>query len=95
MGITVNSIAPGPIDTGITYFGPSQELSYLSRIPLGRFGLAHEIADAALYLAGENAGFVTGSVINVDGGFDAAGLMFSYDELTSLKSDERDGEKSD
>jgi len=95
MGITVNSIAPGPIDTGITKFGPSQEQSYLSRIPAGRFGLAHEIADAALYLAGENAGFVTGSVINVDGGFDAAGLMFSYDELTSFKSDERDNEKSD
>ena len=95
LGITVNSIAPGPIDTGITKFGPSQEQQYLSRIPAGRFGAAEDIAEAALYLADERAGFVTGSVLNVDGGFDAAGLMFSYDELTSYKSDERDEERSD
>ena len=95
LGITVNSIAPGPIDTGITKFGPSQEEQYLSRIPAARFGAAEDIAEAALYLADERAGFVTGSVLNVDGGFDAAGLMFSYDELTSFKSDERDDDKSD
>ena len=94
-GITVNSIAPGPIDTGITKFGPSQEKEYLARIPTGGFGKAVDVALAATFLADERCGFITGSVINVDGGFNAAGLMFSYEELKSFKSDTRDKNKSD
>ena len=94
-GITVNAIAPGPIDTGITSMGPDQERRYLERIPLERFGLAHDIAGAALFLASDDAAYMTGSVVNVDGGFDAAGLIFSYTELTTVKSDVRDPDKSD
>ena len=95
MGVTVNTIAPGPIDTGITKFGPDQERRYLERIPSGRFGLAEDIAGVAVFLAGDDAAYMTGSVVNVDGGFDAAGLIFSYDELLKVKSDVRDETKSD
>ena len=94
-GVTVNAIAPGPIDTGITVFGPEQERRYLERIPLERFGHACDIAGAALFLASDEAGYLTGSVVNVDGGFDAAGLIFSYTELTTVKSDVRDPSRSD
>ncbi len=94
-GIAVNAIAPGPIDTGITSMGPDQERRYLERIPLGRFGLAPDIAGAALFLASDEAAYLTGSVVNVDGGFDAAGLIFSYTELTTVKSDLRDPSRSD
>jgi 3-oxoacyl-[acyl-carrier protein] reductase len=94
-GIIVNAIAPGPIDTGITSFGPDQERRYLERLPIGRFGLAGDIAGVALFLASDDAAYMTGSVVNVDGGFDSAGLIFSYDELTSLKSHVRDPAKSD
>ena len=94
-GIAVNAIAPGPIDTGITSMGPDQERRYLERIPLERFGHARDIAGAALFLASDEAAYLTGSVVNVDGGFDAAGLIFSYTELTTVKSDVRDPIKSD
>jgi 3-oxoacyl-[acyl-carrier protein] reductase len=90
MGITVNTIAPGPIDTGITKFGPDQKRRYLERIPSDRFGLAGDIAGVAVFLASSDAAFMNGSVVNVDGGFDAAGLMFSYEELTTVKSDIRE-----
>ena len=93
--ITVNAIAPGPIDTGITSFGPDQERRYLERIPLERFGQARDVAGAALFLASDEAAYVTGSVVNVDGGFDSAGLIFSYTELTTVKSDIRDPTRSD
>ncbi len=94
-GVTVNAVAPGPIDTGITTFGPDQERRYLERIPLDRFGLAPDVAGAVLFLASDDAAYMTGSVVNVDGGFDAAGLIFSYTELTGYKSDRRDPAKSD
>ncbi len=93
-GVTVNAIAPGPIDTGITKFGPDQERRYLERIPLGRFGLAADVAGVAVFLASDDAAYMTGSIVNVDGGFDSAGLIFSMAELISLRSDARDPEKS-
>ena len=94
-GIAVNAIAPGPIDTGITSMGPDQERRYLERIPLERFGHARDVAGTALFLASDEAAYLTGSIVNVDGGFDAAGLIFSYTELTTVKSDVRDPSKSD
>jgi len=95
MGITVNAIAPGPIDTGITKFGPDQARRYLERLPVGRFGEAGDVAALAVFLASDAASFINGAIFNVDGGFDAAGLIFSYDELTSLKSDVRDETRED
>ena len=83
------------IDTGITKFGPDQERRYLERIPASRFGLAGDIAGVAVFLATDDAAYMTGSVVNVDGGFDAAGLMFNYDELLKVKSDVRDESKSE
>ncbi|GAA0618122.1 3-oxoacyl-[acyl-carrier-protein] reductase [Kribbella sandramycini] len=68
-GITANVVAPGFVETDMTAVLPedTQKL-YLSQIPLGRFGLTEEIANAVRWLASEEAGYVTGAVIPVDGG---------------------------
>jgi 3-oxoacyl-[acyl-carrier protein] reductase len=68
-GITVNAVAPGVINTEMTETLPEkvrQEL--LSHIPLSRFGNPENIADAALFLASEDAAYITGQTIAVDGG---------------------------
>lgn len=67
--ITVNAIAPGFIVTEMTDKLP-QEMkdAVLARIPLGRFGIADDVADLAAFLAGEEAGYITAQVICVDGG---------------------------
>jgi len=68
-GVTVNAIAPGFIETDMTS-ELNEELkgNILRQIPLGKFGQASDIADAALYLAGPGARYVTGQVLTVDGG---------------------------
>jgi 3-oxoacyl-[acyl-carrier protein] reductase len=68
-GITVNALAPGFITTDMTA-GLTEELKagVLRQIPLGRFGEAEDIAQAALFLAGPGARYVTGQVLAVDGG---------------------------
>src|SRR4029078_997739 len=68
--ITVNAIAPGFIDVGMSK-GMSDEVTqnFIKQIPLGRLGEAHEIVDAALFLASPMASYITGQVINVNGGF--------------------------
>lgn len=77
-GVCVNAIAPGPVDTDQSRKNhtPATRRAYHGRIPLGRYGKHQEIAAAALFLASDEASFVTGHVLNVDGGFAAAGLMF-------------------
>ena len=67
--ITVNAVAPGFIQTDMTA-SLSQELknTILSRIPLQRFGSAEDIASAVRFLAGEEASYITGHVLNVSGG---------------------------
>jgi NAD(P)-dependent dehydrogenase (short-subunit alcohol dehydrogenase family) len=75
-GITVNAIAPGPIETEMAKgHPPEQRAAFLRMIPLHRYGTPAEIAAAALFLASEGAGYITGHVLDVDGGFMAAGLM--------------------
>jgi 3-oxoacyl-[acyl-carrier protein] reductase len=64
-GITVNCVAPGPIATHMTRNFP-QALRDL--IPLGRMGTPEDVADAMAYLAGDQAGFITGEVLDVNGG---------------------------
>lgn len=64
--ITVNAIAPGFIKTDMTEGLNEKELS--AQIPVGRFGLAEEVADLAGFLASENAGYITGQVIGINGG---------------------------
>lgn len=70
-GITVNNIAPGAIETPINENldqHPDQMQKLLSEIPLGRIGRPEEVAGLALYLASEEAAYVTGSTFFIDGG---------------------------
>ncbi len=69
-GITVNCIAPGVIDTDMNKVHDSETISCLTgETPLNRLGTPEDIAGTALFLAGEGAGFITGQVIGVNGGF--------------------------
>jgi len=69
-GINVNAVAPGIIETQMTEWIkiPKYRDMYLSRIPLGRFGKPEDIASVVLFLASEEANYITGQVIRVDGG---------------------------
>jgi 3-oxoacyl-[acyl-carrier protein] reductase len=68
-GITVNAIAPGFIETEMTAaIGEGQREALLSRVPLGRLGRAEEVAALAVFLASEQAGYVTGETVHVNGG---------------------------
>jgi len=68
-GITVNAIAPGFIDTAMTQvLSPEVREGLLRSIPLARLGTPEDVADVVLFLASESAAYITGQVINVDGG---------------------------
>ena len=68
-GITANVIAPGFIETDMTdALPPDRKNAYLGAIPAGRFGQTHEVAAAVRFLASDEAAYVTGAVIPVDGG---------------------------
>lgn len=72
--ITVNGISPGPFATEMnTVLMQNPELSqfFLSRIPLGRWGQVEEVGDLAVYLCSEEAGFITGTDLLIDGGWTA------------------------
>jgi cyclopentanol dehydrogenase len=73
-GIRANSVHPGPIVTAMTErrrADPAQYQLMLSRIPLGRYGEADEVAYGVLYLASDESAFVTGSELVIDGGWTA------------------------
>lgn len=65
-GITVNVVAPGPIQTG--WITPALEAQVASRIPLGRIGVPDDVADVVVFLASEQARWVTGQTLYVGGG---------------------------
>ncbi|MFL6725764.1 MAG: acetoacetyl-CoA reductase [Sphingomicrobium sp.] len=68
-GVTVNAIAPGYIDTDMVAAVPEEVLGKIvARIPVGRLGRAEEIARGVAFLVDENAGFVTGSTLSINGG---------------------------
>jgi acetoacetyl-CoA reductase len=70
-GITVNCVAPGFIDTEMVAAVPEQVLAKLLKgVPVGRLGQASEIARAVRFLVDDDAGYITGSVISVNGGLD-------------------------
>ncbi|HEX9819403.1 MAG TPA: SDR family NAD(P)-dependent oxidoreductase [Methylomirabilota bacterium] len=73
--VTVNAIAPAQIDTRLTRSLPEDaRRRRVERIPMGRFGEADEVARAALFLASDDASYVTGHTLAVDGGYLAGGL---------------------
>jgi acetoacetyl-CoA reductase len=68
-GITVNAIAPGYTDTDMVRAVPASALEkVVARIPVGRLGHPEEIARAVLFLASDDAGFITGSMLTINGG---------------------------
>lgn len=69
-GVTVNAIAPGYFDTTLNELASPERLeALLASVPAGRFGRPEEIGALAVYLASEEAGYLTGEVISSDGGF--------------------------
>jgi NAD(P)-dependent dehydrogenase (short-subunit alcohol dehydrogenase family) len=70
-GIRVNAVAPGPTDTGLlTRFTstPEKKAALVAAVPMDRLGRAEEVADAIVFLASYEASFVTGNILNIDGG---------------------------
>lgn len=68
-GVTANVVAPGPVETDMLASMPEdRRAAMLSAIPVGRVGTPEEVAAAVTYLASDQAGFVTGAVLPVDGG---------------------------
>jgi 3-oxoacyl-[acyl-carrier protein] reductase len=71
-GITVNSVAPGPVETEMfrrnSPVGSAGEARYLKGLPVNRIGRPHEIAHAIRFLLDDDAGYITGQTLRVDGG---------------------------
>jgi NAD(P)-dependent dehydrogenase (short-subunit alcohol dehydrogenase family) len=70
-GIRVNAVAPGPTDTGmLTRFTrtPENKAALVTTVPMDRLGLSEELANAIVFIASDEASFITGHVLNVDGG---------------------------
>jgi NAD(P)-dependent dehydrogenase (short-subunit alcohol dehydrogenase family) len=75
-GIRVNAVAPGPVETAMAkaVHTPAIRADYHSTIPLGRYGLETELAEAIFFLCSDRASYITGQELAVDGGFDATGI---------------------
>jgi len=76
LGIRVNVISPGPVDTPLVARMHDAEIReiYTRAIPMARYGTPEEIAGAAVFLCSDDATYVTGHVLAVDGGFMSAGI---------------------
>ena len=87
-GIRVNGVAPGPVDTAMAQavHTPDIRADYHDAIPLNRYGLEDELAEAIFFLSSERSSYITGQVLAVDGGFDAAGIG-----LPTLRGQRRNG----
>jgi NAD(P)-dependent dehydrogenase (short-subunit alcohol dehydrogenase family) len=75
LGIRVNAVSPGPTDTGmLTRFTGTAEnkAALMTEVPLGRLGLSEEVADGIVFIASDEARFITGHILSVDGGHSAA-----------------------
>lgn len=88
LGIRVNAVAPGPVETAMAKAVHTAEIraDYHDAIPLNRYGLEDELAEAIFFLCSERASYITGQVLAVDGGFDAAGIG-----LPTLRGHRRNG----
>ena len=76
LGVRVNAVAPGPVDTAMAKAVHSAEIraDYHDAIPLNRYGLESEIAEAVFFLCSDKASYINGQTLAVDGGFDATGI---------------------
>jgi NAD(P)-dependent dehydrogenase (short-subunit alcohol dehydrogenase family) len=81
-GIRVNVIAPGPVDTPLVeeMHPPRIRKKWINRTPMRRYGRPEEVAGAAVFLCSDDASYITGHVMAVDGGFLASGLIAGPDE---------------
>jgi NAD(P)-dependent dehydrogenase (short-subunit alcohol dehydrogenase family) len=88
LGIRVNAVAPGPVETAMAKAVHTAEIraDYHDAIPLNRYGLEEELAEAIFFLSSDRASYITGQVLAVDGGFDAAGIG-----LPTLRGQRRNG----
>jgi NAD(P)-dependent dehydrogenase (short-subunit alcohol dehydrogenase family) len=77
-GVRINGLAPGPIETPLAHAVHSQAVrdAYHKRVPQGRYGTPEEVAAAALFLCSDDASYVNGHMLDVDGGFGAVGMIF-------------------
>lgn len=77
-GVRINGLAPGPIETPLAHaiHSPAVRSAYERRVPQGRYGTPEEVAAAALFLCSDDASYVNGHMLDVDGGFDAVGMIF-------------------
>lgn len=78
-GIRVNAVAPGPIETPLAQVMHSDEdrRAWIERVPMGRYGTPEEIAHAVAFLLSDEAGYINGHILAVDGGFIHAGIHSS------------------
>ncbi|MFT6581162.1 MAG: SDR family NAD(P)-dependent oxidoreductase [Alphaproteobacteria bacterium] len=76
VGVRVNAVAPGPVDTAMAkkVHSPEIRADYHDAIPLNRYGLESEIAEAVFFLCSDKASYINGQTLAVDGGFDATGI---------------------
>jgi NAD(P)-dependent dehydrogenase (short-subunit alcohol dehydrogenase family) len=88
LGIRVNAVAPGPVETAMAkaVHTPEIRADYHDAIPLNRYGLEEELAEAIFFLCSDRASYITGQILAVDGGFDAAGIG-----LPTLRGQRRNG----
>ncbi len=86
LGIRVNAVAPGPVDTAMAkaVHTPEIRADYHDHMPLNRYGLEDELAEAIFFLCSERSSYITGQVIAVDGGFDSTGIG-----LPTLRKEQR------
>jgi NAD(P)-dependent dehydrogenase (short-subunit alcohol dehydrogenase family) len=88
LGIRVNAVAPGPVETAMAQAVHTADIraDYHDAIPLNRYGLEEELAEAIFFLSCERSSYITGQILAVDGGFDAAGIG-----LPTLRGARRNG----
>ena len=87
-GIRVNAVAPGPVETAMAkaVHTPEIRADYHDAIPLNRYGLEEELAESVFFLCSDRASYITGQLLAVDGGFEAAGIG-----LRTLRGERRNG----
>lgn len=88
LGIRVNAVAPGPVDTAMAkaVHTPEIRADYHDTVPLNRYGLEDELAEAIFFLCSDRASYITGQILSVDGGFEATGIG-----LPTLRKEGRNG----